>query len=429
MDLKAAAKRYYDLGFNVVAIKYEGIKGGKVGKKPLCDWGKWHTQRQTEAEFEAENWDEADGFAIVTDFPNKDGLYLATVDYDVKGEVSEEAKAKGKQFLAKFPITQTESTVSSGTHLVYLSKVKPKNVKDYHKTHALELIAGGLLCVMAPSKGYQRLNDNTPTIIEDIEAVFYEVLGVEDKRGKVNEGLAGDLLEKWLKQIIASRKLEIAGGGSNYYYCHCPFHRPDKNPSFALHKTKFYAVDYHTGETLSLKQLAEALGVKLEGEKAEKNVLRLGNFKLQVVEGDVFLFEANGKIRDCFRLSALVKEATKTRLSNITKLDSETLNSLVSEFLFKLKTQKEEGETKREEEEEKQVFDEEIEQKIEEEVKRICELDNQLEGLTPHLDVVVVGEDDNKKAVLVLEAGSKFKELDKKQIIILKGTEGGEKPL
>ena len=70
------------------------------------------------------------------------------------------------------------------------------------------------------------------------------------------------------------------------------------------------------------------------------------DFKLQVVEGDVFLFEANGKIRDCFRLSSLAKEATKKRLSNITKLDVETVNSLVSEFLFKLKIGREEGNEK-----------------------------------------------------------------------------------
>jgi len=70
------------------------------------------------------------------------------------------------------------------------------------------------------------------------------------------------------------------------------------------------------------------------------------DFKLQVVEGDVFLFEANGKIRDCFRLSSLAKEATKKRLSNITKLDVETVNSPVSEFLFKLKIGREEGNEK-----------------------------------------------------------------------------------
>ena len=46
MDLKSEAKRYFDAGFNVVAIKYGEIKDGKVSKKPLCDWGKWQKQRQ-----------------------------------------------------------------------------------------------------------------------------------------------------------------------------------------------------------------------------------------------------------------------------------------------------------------------------------------------------------------------------------------------
>lgn len=270
MDLKAEAKRYYDLGFNIVAIKYEGIKGGKVGKKPLCDWGKWHTQRQTVEEFEAQNWSEADAFAIVTDFPNKDGFYLTIVDFDTKGEVTEEAKTKGKQFLAKFPATQMEKTVSEGIHLVYLSKVKPKPIKDFHKTHALEFVAGGLLCLMAGSKGYERLNELEPAIIEDGEALFYEVLGVEDKRQKVNEGLPSGLLEKWLKQILDSGKLKIAGEGSNYIYCHCPLPShggPDVHPSFVLHKSKFYAYCFTEAKALSLKELGEALGIKLEADK------------------------------------------------------------------------------------------------------------------------------------------------------------------
>jgi hypothetical protein len=158
-----------------------------------------------------------------------------------------------------------EKTVSEGIHLVYLSKVKPKSVKDFHKTHALELMAGGLLCVMAPSKGYVRLNDNPPTIVEDAEALFYEVLGVKDKRERVNEGLPDSLLEKWLRQILESGKLKVAGEGSKYVYCHCPFHPPDSHPSFALHKHKFYGVDYHDGKVYSLKSLAEVLDVRLEG--------------------------------------------------------------------------------------------------------------------------------------------------------------------
>ncbi|MEM1725500.1 MAG: bifunctional DNA primase/polymerase, partial [Candidatus Bathyarchaeia archaeon] len=73
------------------------------------------------------------------------------------------------------------------------------------------------------------------------------------------------VLQNWLEKIKA--RLNIAGEGPNYVYCHCPFHAPDRNPSFALHKAKFYAVDYHTGEVFTLKQLAEKLGVELEGAK------------------------------------------------------------------------------------------------------------------------------------------------------------------
>jgi len=101
-DLKAEAKRFFKQGFNVVAIKYEEDKGGKVCKKPLCDWGKWHTQRQTLEEFESQNWGLADAFAIATDYPNNEGNYLAVIDFDTKG-VSEEAKARGRELLAKFP--------------------------------------------------------------------------------------------------------------------------------------------------------------------------------------------------------------------------------------------------------------------------------------------------------------------------------------
>jgi hypothetical protein len=46
--MKAAAKRYWLEGFNVVAIKYEEGKG-KVAKKPFSVWGKWHKQRLKDA--------------------------------------------------------------------------------------------------------------------------------------------------------------------------------------------------------------------------------------------------------------------------------------------------------------------------------------------------------------------------------------------
>lgn len=269
MDLKAEAKQYYELGFNVIAIKY-GEGKGKIDKKPLCGWGSWHAQRQTPHEFENQSWEIADGFGIITDFPNNDGFYLGVVDYDVKN-VDEEAREKGKQLISKFPTTQMEKTVSGGLHLVYLSKVKPKPVKDFHATSGLELIGGGLLCVMAPSKGYERLNDNPPLVVEDVEGLFYQILGVEDKRGKANEGLPNDLLEKWFRQILNSKTLKISGEGSNYLYCRCPLPThggPDVHPSFALSKKGFYGYCFKENKILNLKELAEALGIDLEA-KAE----------------------------------------------------------------------------------------------------------------------------------------------------------------
>ena len=65
------------------------------------------------------------------------------------------------------------------------------------------------------------------------------------------EGFGTELLTKWFNQI--KQKLEVAGEGEKYVYV--PFRRPDKNLSFALHKTKFYAVECDAGETFNLKQL------------------------------------------------------------------------------------------------------------------------------------------------------------------------------
>ena len=77
--------------------------------------------------------------------------------------------------------------------------------------------------------------------------------------------------------------------------------------------------------------------------------------------------------------------------------------------------------------EESSPLDGEVEGRIDEEVKRILEAQNMLEALKPHLDRVIVGEDENKQAILVLLSGSKYPEVEKKQIILLKGTEGGGK--
>jgi len=77
-----------------------------------------------------------------------------------------------------------------------------------------------------------------------------------------------ELLNDWVEKIRGC--LQLAGETQNYYQFHCPFHPPDKRPSFVIHKTKFYAFDYHDDQAYSLKELAKKLGVDLLGAKVGK---------------------------------------------------------------------------------------------------------------------------------------------------------------
>ena len=72
MNLKDEAKRFFDWGFNVVAIRYSlPDTEGKVSKQPLVEWQKWQSERQTQEEFEDQPCDKADGFAVICSYPNK----------------------------------------------------------------------------------------------------------------------------------------------------------------------------------------------------------------------------------------------------------------------------------------------------------------------------------------------------------------------
>jgi len=114
------------------------------------------------------------------------GLFLAVIDYDVKN-LPEEIVVKGKQALKTFPTTQIEQTPSKGQHWIYYVNSKPKTNKSHHNESALELLAEKTYCIMAPSIGYQRLNDNGPSEVRDLEEVFNKALdsiGVCNKETK-----------------------------------------------------------------------------------------------------------------------------------------------------------------------------------------------------------------------------------------------------
>lgn len=166
-ELLAAASAYFELGFNVVTVK---------GKQPLQQWQKWTSQRQTQEEFEGLNFKDANGVGIICGTRSRDDLYLAVIDFDVKNLLPE-AIEKGKQVLKELPITATEQTPSGGQHLIFYVHQKPKTVKTFHNEAAIELLGEHCYCAMAPSQGYKRLNDNFPTVINDLESVFNQALG------------------------------------------------------------------------------------------------------------------------------------------------------------------------------------------------------------------------------------------------------------
>lgn len=161
-SLKIAAMEYFSKGLNIIPVK---------GKQPLIQWDKWQNQKQSTTDFENLPWDQADGFAVIGGSKQNDGLHICALDYDVKN-LPAETIAIGKELLRKFPATQTEETPSGGQHLVYLSRTRPKTVSVCHNQCGLELLGENKLIIMSPSKGYRRLNDNLPTEIEDIEALF-----------------------------------------------------------------------------------------------------------------------------------------------------------------------------------------------------------------------------------------------------------------
>jgi len=164
--LTVVARQYWLEGCNIVLLR---------GKEPLHKWSQWQTERQNEIDFEALPWSQADGFALIMGQQLHNELYIGAIDYDVKN-LPNEVVERGKQVLKHLPITQMEQTPSGGLHLIYYSHAKPKTVSAYHNEIALEILGEGKLCIMAPSKGYKRLNDNTPSTVQDLEAMFYEAI-------------------------------------------------------------------------------------------------------------------------------------------------------------------------------------------------------------------------------------------------------------
>jgi hypothetical protein len=181
--LEFSLLRYSELP--VVPIRYEE-KDGKIRKVPLkgWEWGKWEDGGQSEEDrqkaIELFERGECDGLAIVCGTPvHIDGerFYFFAIDIDLPAE--EAVQILGKADI----ITRFERTLRGRLHAYFLSR-SPVESKD----NPIELKGHERLIVVYPSKGYERLNDNTPSRVDDALEIYRKIcraLGydVEDERG------------------------------------------------------------------------------------------------------------------------------------------------------------------------------------------------------------------------------------------------------
>jgi len=164
--MKNEAEKLFKQGFTVIPTK---------NKKPLVDWKELQDKPQTQELFEKLPWNEADGFSVLCGKKLSNNLFLGVVDFDVKN-LSEEAVEKGREAIKHLPITWTEETPSGGRHYIYFCREKPETISAYHNDAAIEVLGEKKLCVMSPSLGYKRLNDNPATVVTNLNVLVEKAL-------------------------------------------------------------------------------------------------------------------------------------------------------------------------------------------------------------------------------------------------------------
>jgi len=170
--LKHAAFELWQTGHRIVPLK---------GKTPLVAWQRWQSEPQSPQDFESLPWGQADGFGIICGVQLNNGYYVGALDCDLeKGgkPLSEDVLKKQTEVLENMRITQLEETPSGGKHLIYYSH-SPVETKQDDRC-GIEVLGSGKLCIMAPSEGYRRLNDNMPSETPNFNLEFQNAL---DKAG------------------------------------------------------------------------------------------------------------------------------------------------------------------------------------------------------------------------------------------------------
>lgn len=391
-EFREVARNYHEQGYVIIPFRYGKDDKGEVTKKPdITEWKMWQTRPQTEKEFSSLKLETADGFGLLCGVPNKDGLVLGAIDYDVKRNVMEEAKVIGKQILDMLPITKRDETQSKGLHHYYLSHSAVSTDKSYKNSTALEFLGLGALIYIEPSKGYRRINDNSFTVLQDLQTKFYQVL---QEQGIATKTKGSGPEDKQAIDENAPVTVDVSAIFENSPTLKdCYQGKWEKYDSFKTRSDveEFILVEFMR-YGLKPSRIRELMKESKVGKWNEPN---------KEAYHDISIKKAARFIQ---------KKALKPHLQPEPCIDN---------------TQ---GKTeKTEQKPEKQVFEADVEQQIEEEVNRIKEAENQLKALGPHLDRLTVGEENTKKAIAILNLSGKSPDPKTKQILLLKAEPGSGK--
>lgn len=139
-------------------------------KIPLVPWRHWQTESMTREQFDALPWSEAANYAIILGTKTKKGFFFCAVDCDKPIDYS------------LLPTTMTESTPRGGRHFYYLSELNCDGLKLHDV--GVELLGLGQIVVV-----YHRfLNDNLPTMVYSVQAVFADLARGLGKKDMLTRG-------------------------------------------------------------------------------------------------------------------------------------------------------------------------------------------------------------------------------------------------
>ncbi len=284
---QAALKKHAE-GFITAPFILIKCTENKFEKRPLLLKGaleKWLRNGQTRDELEGLDWHGANALGIfLRELETGEGrLYPCVLDIDAPEDF-------WRPLLKHIPITYLEKTPRGGLHAFYYSKEPIQKTSSVllENGFRVELLTNKW-CVIYPSEGYVKLNDNRPRVVDNALKIFLDFLrdtGLLEKASmpQLNEPQEkenGMRLRSLLEKVEAFLRPHLAYQGHDYALYHCPFHPPDRHPSLYLNKRKFYIHDFHDGRSFSLKEFLKAVS----GGENEADALKVDDLRIWPLMG------------------------------------------------------------------------------------------------------------------------------------------------